>query len=285
MATALSTSWPSVQIARALLAAASASLALWILAYGHLAPQPLPAWTPWRGIWVYGSAVLLLAATFGLCVTRTVIPSILTVAAYLAADAAISVPQIVARPLGIDAWYPFCESLTPLAGAWTLFILLRMRPPGSGTRIDGEVTVRIARVLFGLTCVFYGVSHFAYAGYTASMVPGWLPNRLVLAYITGTCHIAAGLALIVGIQPRLAATLEAAMMSAFGALVWVPSFFTYPRPSWATPPEQQWSELVVTLVLAMGAWIVAISLADRPWAASARVRAGRLRPPSGHSPR
>jgi hypothetical protein len=40
--------------------------------------------------------------------------------------------------------------------------------------------------------------------------------------------------------------------------------FATPRPSWATPPQNQWSELVVNLVLAAAAWIVVTSWADRP---------------------
>jgi uncharacterized membrane protein YphA (DoxX/SURF4 family) len=119
--------------------------------------------------------------------------------------------------------------------------------------------VRTAQVLFGLTCIFYGWSHFVYADYTASMVPTWVPGSLAFAYLTGLAHVAAGMAIIFGILPRLAAVLEALMMSLFGLLVWVPSFFAQPRPQWATPPERQWSELTVNLVLAAAAWIVAIS--------------------------
>jgi uncharacterized membrane protein YphA (DoxX/SURF4 family) len=104
------------------------------------------------------------------------------------------------------------------------------------------------------------------------MVPTWLPGRRALAYLTGLGHLTAGLAIIVGILPRLAATLEAIMMSLFGLLVWVPSFFAQPRPKWATPPEHQWSELVVTLVLAASAWIVAISFANRSWGFASRSR-------------
>jgi hypothetical protein len=55
------------------------------------------------------------------------------------------------------------------------------------------------------------------------------------------------------------------MMSLFGLLVWVPSFFMSPRPEWATPPQNQWSELVVNLMLAAAAWLVASSLRYRPW--------------------
>jgi uncharacterized membrane protein len=138
--------------------------------------------------------------------------------------------------------------------------------------IASKRVVRAAQVLFGLTCVFYGWSHFVYADYTASMVPTWLPGRLGLAYFTGLGHLAAGIGITVGILPRLAATLEAIMMSLFGLLVWVPSFLAQPRPQWATPPQNQWAELVVTLMLAASAWIVATSLRTSPWGFALRSR-------------
>jgi uncharacterized membrane protein YphA (DoxX/SURF4 family) len=104
------------------------------------------------------------------------------------------------------------------------------------------------------------------------MVPALLPNRLAFAYLTGLGHVAAGIGIIVGILPGLAATLEAIMMSLFGLLVWVPSFFVQPRPQWATPPQNQWSELVVNLVLAASACVVAISLRNGPRGFGARSR-------------
>lgn len=261
-------------LGQGLLAIASAVLAIWSLTYGDFSwgEQPLLAKIPLRETWVYGSALVLLAASAGLCFPRTALPSALTIGAYQAVGVVVSVPQILSKPLSVGAAYPFFEALTPLAAAWVLYAMLRRQSPGSGMSIASDGAVRAARVLFGLTCVFYGWSHFVYADYTASMVPAWLPSHLALAYFTGLGHAAAGLAIIVGILPRLAATLEATMMSLFGLLVWVPSFFMQPRPSWATPPENQWGELVVNVVLAASAWIVAISLENRPWTFAARSR-------------
>jgi hypothetical protein len=53
------------------------------------------------------------------------------------------------------------------------------------------------------------------------------------------------------------------MMSLFGLLVWVPTFFMYPPPKWATPPGNRCSELVVNLLLATSAWLIAASLKER----------------------
>ncbi len=254
-----------VGFAQYMFAIASAGLALLSLAYGDFAPggQSLPAWIPWRATWVHGSALLVLAASAALCFARTAWRSAVIVGAYLAAWTVICVPQILSKPLSVEGWYGFCEALSSLVGAWILYAMLRWTSRGSEMPITDKRATRAAQALFGITCVFYGYSHFAYANYTASMVPTWLPGRLDIAYLTGLGHVAAGIGIAVGILPRLAATLEATMMSAFSLLVWVPSFLVQPRPEWATPPHNQWSELVVTLVLTASAWIVATSLRDR----------------------
>jgi uncharacterized membrane protein len=264
-----------IGLSRSLFAVAAASLAILILAYGDFAPSghSLPGWIPRRQTWGYISALLLLAASAGLCFSRTALQSALTIAAYEAVWALLGTPPILSKPLGTGAWYGFCEALTSLVGAWILYAMLRWQSSGSQMPAAPRRAVRVAQVLFGLTCVFYGWSHFTYADFTASLVPTWLPGRLGLAYLTGLGHLAAGIGIIVGILPRLAATLEAVMMSLFGLLVWVPSFFAQPRPAWATPPQNQWSELVVTLVLAASAWIVATSLRNHPWGLGSRPRA------------
>lgn len=254
-----------IAVGQGLFAIAAASLALWSLKYGELpwGAQSLLAHIPSRETWVHASALIILAASVGLCFPRTALPSALTIGAYLAIEVAISIPPILSEPLSIGAWYPFCEALTVLVGASILCAILRRKSPGPGMLIASEGVMRIAQVLFGLTCVFYGWSHFVYADYTAGMVPAWLPGHLAFAYFTGLGHVAAGIAIIFRVVPRLAAVLEAIMMSLFGLLVWVPSFFAQPRPQWATPPEHQWSELTVNLALAAAAWLVAISFGRR----------------------
>jgi uncharacterized membrane protein YphA (DoxX/SURF4 family) len=261
----------SVALARALIVISVAGVALLSLAYGDFVPlgQNFAHWLPWRGAWVQGCALFLLAAGVGLCFSRTALPSALALCVYQAAFAVICALPVLSQPLGVGAWYGFCEALAPLIGALILYTLLRGQSGRSQTSITGARALRTAQVLFGLSCVFYGWSHFAYADYTATFVPSWLPGRLGFAYLTGLGHVAAGIGLVVGVLPRLAATLEATMMSLFGLLVWVPSFFAQPTPAWATPPQVRWSELVVTFVLAASAWVIAMFLGGRPWGSRA----------------
>jgi uncharacterized membrane protein len=257
----------TVEPGHGLLALAIAGLAILNLNFHDFAPMwgSIPAGIPWREAWVRGSAVLLLTASVGVCFPRTAIPSALTIGAYLIIWAMCGVSPILSRPLGIGSWYGLCEALTSLAGTCILYTAFRWPSRESPLPGAGGSAVRAAQVLFGATCIFYGSSHFAYADYTASMVPAWLPGRLGFAYFTGLAYIAAGFGIILWILPRLAAILVAIMMSLFGLLVWVPSFFAHPKPAWATPPQNQWSELEVNLLLAAAAWIVADSLRRRPW--------------------
>lgn len=258
----------TVGLCRGLFAVAFAGLAIMSLVYRDFAPMwhAVPVWIPLREVWIYEFALFLLAASIGLCFPLMASRGTLmiVIGAYDIVWAIIAAPPIFSNPLSVGAWYEVCEALTSFTGVWILYTMLRWPPQRANTPIAAKRSVRVARGLFGLTCVFYGYSHFAYADYTASMVPAWLGRRLAFAYLTGAGHIAAGIGIVVGILPRLAAALEAIMMSLFGLLVWVPSFWAQPRPSWATPPQTQWSELVVTLVVAAAAWVVAFSWPPEP---------------------
>ena len=266
-----------VGIDRGLFAFSMASLAVLSLVYGDFAPsgQSLPSGIPGRELWAHLFALLLLVASAGVCFSRTALPSALFICAYLAAWGAIDAVPIFSQPLSLGVWYGLCEAVTSLAGAWILYTVLRRQGRTSDMPVASERTVRFAQVAFGLTCVFYGWSHFVYSDYTTSMVPEWLPARSGLTYLTGLGHIAAGIAIVVGVLPRLAITLEAIMMSLFGLLVWAPSFFAQPRPVWATPPHNQWTEVVVNLLLVAAAVMVATSYRHRPWGLAQRARADR----------
>lgn len=248
----------------AAIAITAASLALLSFSYGSFAPaENLPHWMPWQETFVRLAASVLLAASVGLFFPRAARLSAFAIGAYQLIWAAIGTPPIVSAPLSIGAWYGLVEALTTLTATWILCAMLRGQTHGMAPPLFNERGVRVAQILFGLTCIFYGCSHFAYASYTATMVPHWLPGRLGWAYLTGLAHIAAGLAIAIGVLPRLAATLEAIMMSLFGLVVWAPSFFMLPTPDWAKPAQNQWSELVVNVALAAAAWVVALSLETR----------------------
>jgi uncharacterized membrane protein YphA (DoxX/SURF4 family) len=252
----------------ALFGTAVAGLAILSLVYGNFAPimEPFPASFPWHEVWVYGSGAILLAASAGLFFARTVLVSAIIIGVYAAVWAVTRAHAVLLKPLIIGSWYGVSEALGPLLGAWILYAVQRRQYDATAaTVMTGDRALHLARVLFGAACMVYGAAHFAYAPLTATMVPAWLPGRTELAYLTGAGHAAAGFGLLAGVLPRLAATLEAIMMSLFGVLVWLPSFFAQPAPKWAPSTQIQWSETFLSFLLAASAWIVAASLRSTPW--------------------
>jgi uncharacterized membrane protein YphA (DoxX/SURF4 family) len=252
----------------ALFGGAVAGLAILSLVYGSFAPimEPFPAFLPWPEVWDYGSGAILLAASAGLFFARTALASAVIVGVYESVWAVARARTVLLKPLIVGSWYGFGEALGPLLGAWILYTVLRRQHDApTVTVMTGNRALRVARVLFGAACVAYGAAHFAYASFTATMVPAWLPGRTGVAYLTGACHAAAGFGLLLGVLPRLAATLEATMLSLFGVLVWLPSFFAQPVPEWAPSRQIQWSETFLTFLLAASAWIVAASLRGTQW--------------------
>ncbi len=75
------------------------------------------------------------------------------------------------------------------------------------------------------------------------------------AYATGIGHIAAGVAILTGVQARLAAILLTAMYASFTPLVHVPMLLADPSSHWI------WSENAENIALTGVAWVVADSLA------------------------
>jgi len=145
-----------------------------------------------------------------------------------------------------------------LAGAWVLFACHRGERGGWLRHVTGRRGVRAARVLFALSLPMIGLSHFFYTEQTAALVPAWLPYRAGWACLTGACSIAACLAVLLGVAPRLAAMLEAAMLWIITLLVWLPAVV-------ATPGDRTaWTALVISAAIACGAWVVADSYRGMP---------------------
>jgi len=90
---------------------------------------------------------------------------------------------------------------------------------------------------------------------TAPLVPKWLPpTQEFWAYATGVGFIAAGVAILTGVQARLAAFLLTAMLASFALLV--------PGPMLRADPSSHtnWSENALNLAVLGAAWVVADSL-------------------------
>ena len=169
--------------------------------------------------------------------------------------------RIFLDPPAVVTWWACADTAVMAAGAWVLYAWFAVGR--NGPRLGfaaGDSGLRIARILYGLALIPFGVAHFTYLKETVVLVPDWLPGHVAWAYFTGGAFIAAGVAIVVGVYARLAATLSALEMGLLTLLVWVPIVA-------AEPSAYQWSEFIDSCALTAGAWLVSDSYRGMSWLA------------------
>jgi hypothetical protein len=220
------------------------------LGEGDFSPvwRPVPNDVPAREALVYACAAVSLVAAVGLIWrSRAKLGTRALLGQLVIWLLAFRVPSIVRAPATFAAWDGCAETMVMVGGAWVLYAWF------ADGFAAGERGVRIARLLYGLAVIPFGVAHFLYLDETASLVPDWMPGHVAWACFTGAAFLAASAAILTGVLARLASALLAVQIGLFTVLVWIPIIAT------GNANAFQRSELGLSAALTAGAWVVADS--------------------------
>jgi uncharacterized membrane protein YphA (DoxX/SURF4 family) len=184
--------------------------------------QPVPAGIGMRTQLAYLAGALLAIGGALLLVPRLQRAGALLLTVFIGLwMLTLNLPAALASITHIGAWNSPAEIAFMTSGALALF--------ASGVSGSARSTLLlVARILAGASAIVFGLAHFNYIDFTASMVPGWIPYKTFWAWATGAGHLAAGLALVSGVRARLAAGCEAAMMGSFVVLLHLPRVIAAP---------------------------------------------------------
>lgn len=80
-------------------------------------------------------------------------------------------------------------------------------------------------ILFAITIVCFGILHFVFAKEASTLVPVWIPNHMFWIYFAGVALLGSGIAIILRIKTRLAATLLGTMIFIWFVILHMPRIF------------------------------------------------------------
>ena len=229
-------------------------LALAALAFGDFDPgQPVPKDFPDRTALAYAAAAFMLVAGAAVMWRRTAAWGAAALTAYYTLIVVILMNGRL-LPAHYAEYGLYSGAAAQVAVAAGGLMVYAANAP-----IDAALAARLTRfgqLMFGFCAVLFGGAHFFYMNLTAPLVPKWLPpSQEFWGYATGLFHIAAGVAILTGMQARLAAILLTVMYASFTPLVHVPMLLANPSNHFI------WSENAINIALTGIAWIVADSLA------------------------
>jgi uncharacterized membrane protein YphA (DoxX/SURF4 family) len=235
------------------------------LIWGDFDPshQPIQAFgdhIPGRTIFAYITALWMIAGGIAILRRRSARTGAAALAVIYFVFAVFWLPRFYTAPLVLGFRIPVLIGV--LGGFGTQLIV-----SAAGALIWASLatrdstwsrTVLIARWIFGLCSIDFGLAHLTDIKDNIVYVPTWMPlGREFWVIATGICFILAGLAILSGTLDVLAPRLLALMLLVFSALRLVPSIFAFPHS------HDVWGGNAYQLAAVAAAWILAETNARR----------------------
>ena len=161
--------------------------------------------------------------------------------------------QLAANPTMLAVWSNTFKALTLAGGAWAIAESIP-KPAGALERI-----LPIGRYFFPITMVTFGIEHFLYPQFVATLVPKWIPGSFFWTYFAGIALIAGGAAMIVKILPRVAALLLGIMIFLWLLMLHIPRALADPHSG----KGNEWTSVCEALAFSGIAFILAALPATR----------------------
>jgi len=137
--------------------------------------------------------------------------------------------QFIVNPnyMHFGAWENAAKELALASGAFVVAGCSSEKKENALTSFLGKL-IPCGTILFSITIISFGVDHFLFAKQAADYVPSWVPYHLFWLYFTGTALLGSGIAIILKIKPRLAATLLGAMILTWVIILHIPRIIASP---------------------------------------------------------
>jgi uncharacterized membrane protein len=208
----------SARIASIFIAIALVGWAIMHFMIGDFITGRAPSWPeglPGRLAWAYASGILLIVSSLSI-----IFPNRKTKFTVACAGFVILAWAGARNLVELLSTFDYGISLTNFGKSITI---------GSGVLLvafDRKRTALVfASVCIGLFFLAAGIQHFIFIDFVKTLVPRWIPGDVFWSYVAGVGLATAGIALITGIQRKLAALISSYMVFIWFVILHVPRGF------------------------------------------------------------
>ena len=221
--------------------------------------SPVPPWAPGGRIGAYVAGAVLVSTGLSILIDKGTRRSALLLGGFYLACVVLLHTRKFSDILhdGVAR----TRALEPLALCGAAFVLAAGAAVRSGweeARHKSDWILLGGRLLFAFPMVIFGIQHFQFAQFIATLIPPWIPVHLFLTHLTGVAFIAAGAGIELPWTRRMAATWLGIMF-----LLWVVLLHA-PRVVGSPHNGDEWTSAFVALAMCGGAFIVARTGTGRP---------------------
>ena len=160
-------------------------------------------------------------------------------------------PRVAANIRNPGNWTSGADLLCMCGAA---LVVAGMEPRGStsipAASLRKAPFAEVGRILYALPLIVFGIQHFMYARFIATLIPAWIPARLSWAYFVGAAFFAASISLMAKIKAFLAAALLGLMFFLWVVIVHAPRIALAPHNA------NEWTSGLVALAMSGGALLL-----------------------------
>jgi len=197
--------------------------------FPYMLIPPKHSWIP--GFVVFISGALLFLSGACIVFNKKIMPaSLLLGTVLLLIFCFYFVPyQLIASPnaMHFGDWENSAKELALAGGAFVIAGSFSQNSEQSLFKFLSKL-IPSGVIIFSLTIISFGIDHFLYATGAADYVPYWVPFHLFWVYLGGVGLLASGIAIVIKVIPRLAATLLGSMIFIWFAILHIPRIIVSP---------------------------------------------------------
>lgn len=218
-------------------------------------PPAFPAWLPARLVLTWLFSLALLACCAAIILEKKARTASLVLGGVLLLFVLLfHIPyELNLYPAHLGVWTDPFKCLTLSGGA---FIVAGTFPKENNTSSFIQFLEKLipaGKYFLAVTMVTFGIDHFLYTDFVATLVPGWLPGQTFWTYFAGVALIVAGLAILLNIKRRPAAALLGLMIFLWLIILHIPRAIADPHSG----NGNEWTSVFEALAFSGIAFLIA----------------------------